>query len=276
MMSNLQKKIVEEMKVTPSIDPKEEIRRSIDFMKAYMQKHAFLKSFVLGISGGQDSTLLGKLAQLAADELKEETGDQTYAFIAVRLPYGVQADESDAMDAIDWIGPDRVMRVDIKPSVDATESSVEENKLTLSDFNKGNIKARERMSIQYAIAGETDGVVLGTDHAAEAVTGFYTKHGDGGTDINPLFRLNKRQGKQLLRELGAPDHLIEKVPTADLESDKPGISDEVALGVTYDEIDDYLEGKEIKKESADTIEKWYVQTQHKRHLPVTVFDDFWK
>ncbi len=275
-MSNLQKKIVEEMKVTPSIDPKEEIRRSIDFMKAYMQKHAFLKSFVLGISGGQDSTLLGKLAQLAADELKEETGDQTYAFIAVRLPYGVQADESDAMDAIDWIGPDRVMRVDIKPSVDATESSVEENKLTLSDFNKGNIKARERMSIQYAIAGETDGVVLGTDHAAEAVTGFYTKHGDGGTDINPLFRLNKRQGKQLLRELGAPDHLIEKVPTADLESDKPGISDEVALGVTYDEIDDYLEGKEIKKESADTIEKWYVQTQHKRHLPVTVFDDFWK
>lgn len=276
MMSNLQKKIVEEMKVTPSIDPKEEIRRSIDFMKAYMQKQAFLKSFVLGISGGQDSTLLGKLAQLAADELKEETGDQTYAFIAVRLPYGVQADESDAMDAIDWIGPDRVMRVDIKPSVDATESSVEENKLTLSDFNKGNIKARERMSIQYAIAGETDGVVLGTDHAAEAVTGFYTKHGDGGTDINPLFRLNKRQGKQLLRELGAPDHLIEKVPTADLESDKPGISDEVALGVTYDEIDDYLEGKEIKKESADTIEKWYVQTQHKRHLPVTVFDDFWK
>ena len=276
MMSNLQKKIVEEMKVTPSIDPKEEIRRSIDFMKAYMQKHAFLKSFVLGISGGQDSTLLGKLAQLAADELKEETGDQTYAFIAVRLPYGVQADESDAMDAIDWIGPDRVMRVDIKPSVDATESSVEENKLTLSDFNKGNIKARERMSIQYAIAGETDGVVLGTDHAAEAVTGFYTKHGDGGTDINPLFRLNKRQGKQLLRELGAPDHLIEKVPTADLESDKPGISDEVALGVTYDEIDEYLEGKEIKKESADTIEKWYVQTQHKRHLPVTVFDDFWK
>src|SRR5690554_3635046 len=275
-MSNLQKKIVEEMKVSPTIDPEEEVRRSIDFMKAYMQKHSFLKTFVLGISGGQDSTLLGKLAQMAAEELKEETGDKDYAFIAVRLPYGVQADESDAMDAIAWIGPDRVMRVDIKPSVDATEKSVEENKLTLSDFNKGNIKARERMSIQYAIAGETKGVVLGTDHAAEAVTGFYTKHGDGGTDINPLFRLNKRQGKQLLRQLGAPEHLIEKVPTADLESDKPGIADEVALGVTYDEIDDYLEGKEIKKGSAETIEKWYLQTQHKRHLPVTVFDDFWK
>ncbi|MER2063288.1 MAG: ammonia-dependent NAD(+) synthetase, partial [Alkalibacterium sp.] len=145
-----------------------------------------------------------------------------------------------------------------------------------SDFNKGNIKARERMIIQYAIAGDTNGVVLGTDHSAESVTGFYTKFGDGGTDINPLFRLNKRQGKQLLKELGAPEHLVEKVPTADLESDKPGVSDEDALGVTYDEIDDYLEGKEVAEEAAKKIEKWYLQTQHKRHLAVTVFDDFWK
>ncbi|WP_091529653.1 ammonia-dependent NAD(+) synthetase [Alkalibacterium subtropicum] len=275
-MSDLQKKIVEEMRVSPTIDPEKEIRRSIDFMKAYMEKHPFLKSFVLGVSGGQDSTLLGKLAQMAVEELRAETGREDYLFIAVRLPYGVQADESDAMDAIEWIQPDKVMRVDVKPSVDATEKSIAANLLTLSDFNKGNIKARERMIIQYAIAGDTSGVVLGTDHSAEAVTGFYTKFGDGGTDINPLFRLNKRQGKQLLKELEAPEHLVEKVPTADLESDKPGIADEVALGVTYDEIDDYLEGKEISKESAEKIEQWYLQTRHKRHLPVTVFDDFWK
>lgn len=276
MMSDLQKRIVEEMNVSPTIDAKEEVRRSIDFMKAYMLKHSFLKTFVLGMSGGQDSTLLGKLAQITVEELRKETGDQTYLFIALRLPYGIQADEADAMAAIEWIQPDKMMRADIKPSVDATEKSIEANDLKLSDFNKGNIKARERMSVQYAIAGETKGVVLGTDHAAEAVTGFYTKYGDGGTDVNPLFRLNKRQGKQLLLELGAPKHLIEKVPTADLESDKPGIADEAALGVTYDEIDDYLEGKEIEKESAEKIEKWYLQTQHKRHLPVTIFDDFWK
>src|SRR5690554_5521864 len=125
MVTNLQKKIVDEMKVMPEIDPKEEIRKSIDFMKAYLQKHTFLKSFVLGISGGQDSTLLGRLAQLAVEELREESSDPSYAFIAVRLPYGVQGDEDDAMDAIDWIEPDKVMRVDIKPSVDATEKSVE-------------------------------------------------------------------------------------------------------------------------------------------------------
>lgn len=276
MISDVQRQIIDEMKVRPVIDSNKEIRRSIDFMKDYMQKHAFLKTFVLGISGGQDSTLLGKLAQMAVEEIREETNDHTYSFIAVRLPYGVQADEEDAMDAIDWIKPDKVMRVDIKPSVDAMEASIEVNPLTLSDFNKGNIKARVRMSSQYAIAGETNGVVLGTDHAAEAITGFYTKYGDGGTDINPLFRLNKRQGRQLLRELGGPVHLIEKVPTADLETDKPGRADEAALGVSYDEIDDYLEGKEIETASAEKIEKWYRQTQHKRHLPITIFDDFWK
>lgn len=276
MMSSLQEKIVEEMRVSPSIDSEKEIRRSIDFMKTFMKKHDFMRTFVLGISGGQDSTLLGKLAQISIEELRLETGIADYKFIAVRLPYGLQADESDAMDAIEWIKPDKVMRVDIKPSVDATEKSIEANELALSDFNKGNIKARERMIIQYAIAGATSGIVLGTDHSAEAVTGFYTKYGDGGTDINPLFRLNKRQGRKLLVDLKAPVHLIKKVPTADLENDKPGIADEVALGVTYDEIDDYLEGKEIPKASANKIEDWYLKTRHKRHLPITVFDEFWK
>lgn len=275
-MSELQKQIVEEMKVQAEINPKEEIRKSITLIKEYMKKHSFLKTLVLGISGGQDSCLLGKITQLAVDELREETGRREYAFIAVRLPYGEQKDEQDAMDAIEWIQPDKVMRVDIKPAVDATEASLNNNDFVLSDFNKGNIKARERMVVQYAIAGDTQGVVLGTDHSAEAVTGFYTKHGDGATDLNPLFRLNKGQGKALLRELGAPEHLIKKVPTADLEGDKPGLADEKALGVSYDEIDAYLEGKAVSEDAAATIENWYLKTQHKRHLPVTLFDDFWK
>lgn len=276
MMSDLQKKIVEEMKVQSVIDPKNEIRKSIDFMKEYMKKHSFLKTLVLGLSGGQDSTLLGKMAQITMEELREEFNEDRYKFIAVRLPYGEQADEDDAMDAIKWIQPDKVFRVDIKPAVDAVEKSLAVNDIELSDFNKGNIKARERMVVQYAIAGDLDGVVLGTDHPAEAITGFFTKYGDGGTDVNPLFRLNKEQGKQLLWELGAPEHLIVKVPTADLESNKPGLSDEAALGVTYEEIDTYLTGNEVSKDAADKIENWYLKTMHKRHMPITIFDDFWK
>ncbi|MCC5888993.1 MAG: ammonia-dependent NAD(+) synthetase [Alkalibacterium sp.] len=275
-MSELQKQILEEMKVNADINPKEEIRTSIELIKNYMKKHPFLKTLVLGMSGGQDSSLLGKLAQMAVMELREETGKEDYTFIAVRLPYGEQRDEQDAMDAIKWIQPDKVMRVDIKPSVDAIEAAVNQNDFLVSDFNKGNIKARERMVVQYAIAGDTSGVVLGTDHSAEAVTGFFTKYGDGATDLNPLFRLNKSQGKALLAELDAPEKLITKVPTADLEGDKPGRSDEEALGVTYDEIDAYLSGECVSEDAAHTIESWYLKTQHKRHLPITVFDDFWK
>lgn len=132
------------------------------------------------------------------------------------------------------------------------------------------------MKAQYSIAGMTSGVVVGTDHAAGSDYRLFTKYGDGGTDINPLFRLNKRQGKQLLAALGCPEHLYKKAPTADLEDDRPSLPDEAALGVTYDNIDDYLEGKILDDTIAKKIESWYLKTEHKRRTPITVFDDFWK
>jgi len=248
---SLQETIIQELGVKPVIDAQEEIRRSIDFLKRYLKKHPFLKTFVLGISGGQDSTLAGRLAQLAMEELRAETGDDSYTFIAVRLPYGVQADEADAQKALAFIQPDVSLVVNIKESADAMTAAVEATGSSVSDFNKGNIKARCRMIAQYALAGAHSGAVIGTDHAAENITGFFTKFGD-----DPA--------------------LYEKIPTADLEEDKPGLADEVALGVTYEEIDDYLEGKTISPEAQTTIENWWHKGQHKRHLPITVFDDFWE
>ncbi|OAT78111.1 NAD(+) synthase [Mangrovibacter phragmitis] len=272
----LQQEIIQALGVQPQIDPQQEIRRSVDFLKAYLSRYPFLKSLVLGLSGGQDSTLTGTLCQMAIRELREETGDNSYQFIAVRLPYGVQADEQDCQDAINFIQPDRVLTVNIKAAVLASEQTLKDAGITLSDFVRGNEKARERMKAQYSIAGMTHGVVVGTDHAAEAVTGFFTKYGDGGTDINPIFRLNKRQGKQLLQSLGCPEHLYIKAPTADLEDDRPSLPDEAALGVTYAQIDDYLEGKTLDNAVSQIIESWYIKTEHKRRPPITVFDDFWK
>ena len=127
---------------------------------------------MLGISGGQDSTLAGRLAQLAMEELRAETGDDSYKFIAVRLPYGVQADEADAQKALAFIQPDVSLVVNIKESVDAMTVVVEATGSPVSDFNKGNIKARCRMIAQYALAGAHSGAVIGTDHAAENITGF--------------------------------------------------------------------------------------------------------
>ncbi|KXT78252.1 ammonia-dependent NAD(+) synthetase [Streptococcus sp. DD13] len=272
----LQEKIIKELGVLPTIDPRVEIRRSIDFLKDYLKKHPFLKTFILGISGGQDSSLAGRLAQLAMEEMRAETSDESYQFIAVRLPYGVQADEEDAQRALAFIQPDVSLVVNIKEPADAMATALEQTGATISDFNKGNIKARCRMIAQYGLAGSYNGAVIGTDHAAENITGFFTKFGDGGADILPLFRLNKRQGKQLLKELGADPALYLKVPTADLEENKPGLADEVALGVSYDQIDDYLEGKKIDPAAQEIIENWWKKTEHKRHLPITVFDEFWK
>ncbi|MEK5233544.1 ammonia-dependent NAD(+) synthetase [Lysinibacillus sp. FSL K6-0232] len=272
----LQQQIIKELHVLPTIDVQQEIRKSIDFLKEYAKRYSFVKGFVLGISGGQDSTLTGKLAQLAVDELNAEVGEAKYSFWAVRLPYGVQADEQDCQDAIDYIKPTKVYTVNIKNAVDASVEALVNAGVELNDFVKGNEKARERMKVQYSIAAMNGAVVLGTDHAAEAVTGFYTKFGDGGADLVPIFRLNKRQGKQLLAELQCPKHLYTKIPTADLEENRPALPDEVALGVSYDQIDDYLEGKEIPEAARKTLEGYYLRSQHKRHLPITIFDDFWK
>lgn len=275
-MEALQKSIIQALKVKPTIDAHEEIRKSVDFMKAYLKKNTFLNGFVLGISGGQDSTLVGRLAQIAVNELNEEEGAKRVQFIAVRLPYGRQFDEQDCQDALDFIRPSKVYTVNIKEAVDASERTLKEIGVTLSDYAKGNEKARERMKAQYSIAAMHNCVVLGSDHAAESITGFYTKFGDGGADLMPIYRLNKRQGRALLYALNCPEHLYMKVPTADLEEEKPALPDEDALGVSYDAIDDYLEGKEVAEAARKQIEHHYLRSAHKRHMPITIFDDFWK
>ena len=275
-MRPLQKEIIEELKVLPEIDVQKEIRRSVDFLKNYLLKNQGLSTYVLGISGGQDSTLAGRLAQMAISELREETGEERYQFIAVRLPYGVQADESDAQLALEFIQADQTMTVNIEAVTNAMIEAVEVNNIEVNDYHKGNVKARQRMIAQFTIAGQLAGAVIGTDHAAESVTGFFTKFGDGAAYILPLWRLNKSQGAEMLKELGAVKELYEKVPTADLEENRPQLADEDALGVSYKAIDAYLRGEDVAEKDAKVIEDWFIRSRHKRHLPITVYDDFWK
>ncbi|WP_410772068.1 ammonia-dependent NAD(+) synthetase [Fontibacillus sp. BL9] len=269
-----QDQIIEALKVKPVVDPKEEIRSRIDFLKAYCKK-AGAKGFVLGISGGQDSSLAGRLSQLAAEELRAEGVEAT--FYAVRLPHGTQKDEADAQEALAFIKPDESYVFNIQDPVTAVAEQFQESVgQPMSDFNKGNVKARMRMIAQYAIAGEKGCLVIGTDHAAEAITGFFTKFGDGGADILPLSGLSKSQGRQLLQELNASERLYLKVPTADLLDNKPQQADETELGMTYDVLDQYLTGNEVDPQAKANIERRYAVTMHKRELPVTPFDEWWK
>lgn len=265
-----QRSIIEALKVAPSFDVQAEIERRTAFLREHMIRHQ-RRSVVLGISGGVDSLTAGFLAQRAVREAREQ-GYQA-RFIAMRLPYGVQKDEEDAQRSLEAIQPDTVLTVDIKPAADAMLAAAKAGGLVFErheqeDFILGNIKARQRMIAQYAVAGTTHGMVIGTDHAAEALMGFFTKFGDGACDITPLSGLNKRRVRALAQAFGAPESLVYKVPTADLEDLAPLKPDEASFGVTYEEIDDFLEGKRVSGKAYDIILKQYRLTAHKRALPV--------
>jgi NAD+ synthase len=203
-----------------------------------------------------------------------------YQFIALRLPYGVQQDEADAQIALSFIQPSHSLAVNIKPGTDGINQSVcdalESNNLLPDakrvDFAKGNLKARARMASQYEVAGMLGGLVLGTDHSAENITGFYTKFGDGACDLAPLFGLSKRQVRLLAATMGAPESLVHKTPTADLECLSPQKQDEEVLGMSYEDIDNFLEGKEVDSDAEQRLIAIYLKTQHKRLPIATIYD----
>lgn len=256
-----QDSIREALGVPREFDVESETERRIQFLADYL-KASGASGYVLGISGGVDSTVAGRLASLACQRAGA-------TFTAMRLPYGTQADESEAADAIAFVEPSQNVTVDIKPAVDSLLEATGLADLTpeRQDFVKGNVKARQRMVAQYAVAGRTDSLVVGTDHAAEAVMGFFTKYGDGAFDVGPLLGLTKSRVRDIGRQLGAPSHLVEKVPTADLEDLRPGLPDEEAYGVTYAEIDAYLVGDDVSPRAREVIESAYRRTAHKRSLP---------
>ena len=272
-MQAVQRQIAKDLNVQPPFKDdgalEAEVARRITFIQCCLN-NAGLKTLVLGISGGVDSLTAGLMAQRAVKQLREQTGDERYRFIAVRLPYGVQHDEIDATAAVDFINPDERQTVNIGPAVKALAAEVDsfEGKPPATvDFVLGNTKARMRMVAQYTIAGATGGLVIGTDHAAEAVMGFFTKFGDGSCDLAPLSGLVKNQVRAIARFFGAPESLVEKVPTADLEDLEPGKPDEASHGVTYAEIDAFLHGEPVSEQAFDIICKTYEKTHHKREMP---------
>lgn len=276
--------IIAEMKVLPEIDVQFEINRRVAFIKNQLVQSG-LSNLVLGISGGVDSSTCGRLAQLAVSELNEQQSESesktNYQFIAVRLPYGIQADEDDAQQALDFIQPSHCLTTNVLSAADGIHHEVlqamsKAEILTASDaqidFSKGNAKARMRMASQYHIAGIIGALVIGTDHSAENITGFFTKWGDGACDLAPLFGLSKRQVRALAKELGAPSILVDKAPTADLEELEPGKTDEDALGISYEQLDNFLEGKKVTDAVSEHIINIYKKTQHKRQAIPTIYD----
>lgn len=261
-----QEEVMHELHVLREFDAAEELERRIDFLASYL-KRSGRRAYVLGISGGVDSLVAGALAQRAVARLRA-SGNQAH-FIAMRLPYGEQRDAADAARCLEFIAPDKTYTVNIGASSDAVRQQLRDAGMDLGDaasedLQLGNVKARMRMIIQYAMAGAGDGLVIGTDHAAEALMGFFTKHGDGAADVLPLAGLSKRRVRAVGFALGAPSSLVMKVPTADLESLAPLRPDEDAFGVSYETIDDFLEGKRVDASAERIIIETYIRSAHKR------------
>ncbi len=269
---SLKNECLENYGVIPSenFDAKTNIRNRINYLKETL-KSTQMKGYVLGISGGVDSSTVGRLCQIACSELREEGYEAT--FVAMRLPAGIQRDEEDAQAALTFINPDKVITVNIGDAANILSEQgvvaynfIENNELTPSqiDFNKGNIKARLRMVSQYQVAAMYNALVIGTDHNSEAATGFFTKWGDGACDLIVLNGANKTQVRLMAKELGAPQTLWDKAPTADLEELNPGKLDDEGFGFPYWKLDLFLEGKEIDQETEVKIINQYKKTQHKR------------
>ncbi|ANF26997.1 ammonia-dependent NAD(+) synthetase [Stutzerimonas stutzeri] len=272
-MHRRQQEIAAALNVCAPFDGAAAIQAEIDRRVAFIQqclRESGLKTLVLGISGGVDSTTAGLLAQRAVKGMREAGEGDDYRFIAVRLPYQVQHDEDEAQLAVDSIKPDECHTVNIGAAVQGLTRATEAlDDLTPEkrDFVIGNTKARMRMVAQYTIANARQGLVIGTDHAAEAVMGFFTKFGDGACDLTPLAGLVKHQVRELAAALGAPEQLVKKVPTADLEELSPGKPDEDAHGVSYQNIDAFLQGRAVPDEAARIIIDTYDKSAHKRQLP---------
>ena len=221
------------------------------FLKEYLEQ-AHCKTYILGISGGVDSSLCAALARNAVGK------DRLLCLIMPIASH--KADEEDALELVKQLDLNYV-------TVDGTEifnSYVNTYKALGQDFDRstlGNLKARIRMSILYSFAQKYNVLVIGTDNADERYTGYFTKHGDGACDILPIAHLLKGEVVEASKILGISDRLAERVPTASLFE---GQTDEGEMGITYKDLDKYIMGGKVDEEVEKRILHLHKISEHKR------------
>ncbi|MCU0665640.1 MAG: NAD+ synthase [Candidatus Omnitrophica bacterium] len=231
-------------------------KKIINWMRSQV-KQAGAKGIILGLSGGIDSALVAALSKEAVGKNK---------VLGLMMP--IQSNPQDLKDALLTA---KALGISYK-IVDLSKvyklffhALPKGNKLAL-----GNLKPRLRMMTLYYFANTYGYLVSGTGNKSELSVGYFTKYGDGGTDILPIADLLKKDVRRLSWEMGIPEKIITKAPTAGLW---PGQTDEGEMGITYNELDGILECMENKskpktsKQKVDKVKKMMACSLHKRQGP---------
>jgi NAD+ synthase len=209
----------------PQIDPPRAIEVIAAFIREQMAQAGF-ERLVIGLSGGVDS---GTVAYLAARAIGAEN------LLAVRMPYRTssEASETDALRVVDALGC-RTELVDITPMVEPMLELIHDDDPVALNVRRGNVMARQRMIVLYDRSAAEDALVIGTSNKTEALVGYGTLHGDMAAALAPIGDLYKTQLRAVARELGVPEEVVSKPPSADLW---PGQTDEGELGRSYETLD---------------------------------------
>ena len=246
---------------------------TVDRLARWMRERlhaAGARGFVVGLSGGLDSAVVARLAQLAAPggalgvllPCHSDPQDERDAMLVARhfsLPIE-RIELSTTYDTL--VAAVQPALGSIKPSTGAEESDDEHR----ARRPLANIKPRLRMTALYFVANSLNYLVAGTGNGSEMAVGYFTKWGDGGVDLLPLGRLPKSQVRALAQELRVPAEVVERPPSAGLWI---GQSDEEDMGFTYADLERYLHGgpQAVTPALAMRIERLVRASDHKRELP---------
>ena len=219
------------------------------FLQEYLES-SHCKGYVLGLSGGVDSSLVAAIARKAVGK------DKLHCYAI-----DIDSNKADVEDA-KKVAEELDLNLEVINLSDTYHSYLE--KLDGEDFirlTKSNLKVRMRMVALFAYAQEHSSLVLGTDNMDERYVGYFTKYGDGAADLLPIVYLTKDEVRKAAELYGLSSILANRVPSAGLFE---GQTDETEMGVTYEDLDNFLLGKEVNPEAKDRIEYLHKISEHKR------------